>query len=159
MKVTHLSDHSVVSLILPVKVEHTSYNPSEFRIPNLLWNNSKPGVLDAYKHTVDKHLIGISIPIEAIACKDTNCQQHSDAIAHYHDQVADCCERAAQSCIPKSNNRKRLAGWNDDVSELKDNSIFWDWVFNEIRRPSVGVVRLDDELVLNITEPKKKIHE
>ena len=52
-----------------------------------------------------------------------NCSAHNDVLEHLCSQLTNCLIRCADCSIPKRGG-KYLAGWNDEVKSLKENSIW-----------------------------------
>ena len=70
----------------------------------------------------------------------TNCD-HIDAIDNTCDTVVKCCIDSGLTSIPSSRlNVREVPGWNDEVRQAKDQSLFWHWIWLESGRPNTGHV-------------------
>ena len=55
--------------------------------------------------------------------------------------VVKCCIDSGLTSIPSSgNNVREVPGWNDEVKQAKDQSLFWHWIWLESGRPNTGHV-------------------
>ena len=70
----------------------------------------------------------------------TDCD-HIDAIDNTCDTVVKCCIDNGLTSIPSSRlNVREVPGWNDEVRQAKDQSLFWHWIWLESGRPNTGHV-------------------
>ena len=57
------------------------------------------------------------------------------------DTVVRCCIDSGLISIPDSNhNVREMPGWNDEVKQAKDQSLFRHWIWQEVGRPNTGYV-------------------
>ena len=73
-------------------------------------------------------------------------QVHKDALEAYHNDLVRACLHAAQSAIPMTmtgmNGRQKahIPGWNDYIRPLKEDALFWHFIWKENGRPLAGTV-------------------
>ena len=144
--VDNLSDHLPLSCMLNVDVDYVNAVRVMQSTPK--WDEANEGHFAAYKIELDAQLSAIDIPMEAIRCTDPLCndQLHRDALDAYHNGIVGACLHAAQSAIPMSmtgtNGRRKahIPGWNDYIRPLKEDALFWHFIWKENGRPQAGII-------------------
>lgn len=163
-----LIDHFLVSdnvyeLITVYDAEHKAYNPSDHSClfmsvdlpaPNIAeemiednkvkmrWDKATAADIDRYQALLDNFLRQIDIPVDALACRDLQCNGHIEEMESFHDSIVNACLMASREAIPTHNTGqpKGRAGWNNEVNEHKQRAIFWHNLWKENGKPRNGVV-------------------
>ena len=73
-----------------------------------------------------------SLPSEVVDCSLSDCL--------YGTHVVSTLISCAHECFPtrSTSSRRRLVGWNQSISRLKESSVFWYKVWVEVGCPSFG---------------------
>lgn len=138
----NLSDHRPVCVwvdwahpsSLPASVS-CSHAPTR----HLAWYKATNKQIDMYKSLVTESCRDIEIPEDVVNCVDPNCSVHSSILERLCSRLVSCLTDSAEQSIPKCGGR-RLAGWNEEVRPLKDQSILWNRIWREAGCPSAGVL-------------------
>ena len=79
---------------------------------------------------------------EAINCYSTDCSCHLELLDYYAHHLVHTLLDCACLCIPShtTSSPRRLVGWKDGVSSLKEATNFWHKVWVEAGCPSSGVL-------------------
>jgi len=81
----------------------------------LLWDKAD---LCVYKNNVDSELSKITVPHEALLCRDMKCKRHHDAINEYYVSIVRGLCQAAH-CIPSTKSDFHKHWWSPELDELK----------------------------------------
>ena len=76
-------------------------------------------------------------------CTDVNCtcEAHRLGIEVFCNTIIDACLEAGRTCIPECKPAGHSKpGWNAEVKELREDSLFWHRLWIDIGRPQTGVV-------------------
>ena len=76
-------------------------------------------------------------------CTDVNCtcEAHRLGIEVFCHTIIDACLEAGRTCIPECKPAGHCKpGWNAEVKELREDSLFWHRLWVDIGRPQTGVV-------------------
>ena len=79
----------------------------------------------------------------AITCCDVLCNHNSDRIscATLCDQLISVCLKASDASLPQCAARHgQLPMWNDNIRPLRDDCLFWHWLWKEAGRPAAGAL-------------------
>ncbi len=80
---------------------------------------------------------------EVVDCVDPNCSKHQHLINNLATKLVECLLLSAENTIPMSGERRAqrpLAGWNEFVRPLKEQSDLWYRIWKEAGYPSSGVL-------------------
>ena len=80
---------------------------------------------------------------EIMQCTDVNCtcEAHRLGIEVFCNTIIDACLEAGRTCIPECKPAGHSKpGWNAEVKELREDSLFWHRLWVDIGRPQTGVV-------------------
>ena len=144
--VDNLSDHLPLSFELNVDVDYVNVVRAMRSAPR--WGDATEEHHEAYRDALDSELSTIEVPLEAVRCTDMLCnkQSHSDALKAYHNGLVEACLRAADQTIPctsaggSSRRRGAIPGWNEHIRPLKDDALFWHYIWKENGRPQTGII-------------------
>ena len=137
----NLSDHRPICVMLDCAQTHphASVPPVRSSSNKVAWHRATPAQIQSYQSLVDECCCAIEIPADVISCTVPNCSVHKGDLEHLCLQLSSCLIRCADCSIPKRGG-KHLAGWNDEVKSLKENSVLWNRIWQEAGCPSVGVL-------------------
>jgi len=137
----NLSDHRPICVMLGCAQthRHASVPPVRSSSNKVAWHRATPAQIQSYQSLVDECCCAIEIPADVISCTVPNCSVHKGDLEHLCLQLSSCLIRCADCSIPKRGG-KHLAGWNDEVKSLKENSVLWNRIWQEAGCPSVGVL-------------------
>ena len=105
----------------------------------LVWDNASNEDLQRYSRLVCQRLDDLTLPDSIVYCTNPSCQNHQQTLDVYCNAICECLIYSAKDCIPV-HQRRRVAGWNDSASFLKQHASFWHQIWTECGSPSVGVV-------------------
>jgi len=107
------------------------------------WDKATVENMNMYKHCLDNLFQSMSMSDPVIYCKDLHCNDnnHLHALNEMCHNIIECCLNAGNTCIPMSKPYiKRVPGWSDNVSDEKETSLFWHWIWLESGKPNSGYV-------------------
>ncbi|ELT90424.1 hypothetical protein CAPTEDRAFT_216562 [Capitella teleta] len=141
-RVDNLSDNKAVVLTLQLDGSLERNDCSEPRNrSSLSWSKASENDLAEYKRVLSLLLAGIQLPEDPLRCITLcNNNNHSYLIETYSVSISNACIAAAEVCIPKTNQRRCVAGWSEHVQQLKASSIMWHTIWEECGWPFDGVV-------------------
>ena len=100
--------------------------------------------LTEYKRILRQLLVGIVIPVDALACHNPLCNNvaHSSALTSYANEITSVCIEAAAVSLPHTRKRAqwRVPGWTEKVEPVRRQSILWHNIWVECGRPKTGYV-------------------
>ena len=136
----NLSDHSPLVAKFGISTQHVSVeNDTPVGNAFLQWRSANDCQLICYKQMLDNELSKITIPLDAIQCKDYFCNQHVAEIECFHDSIVNACLKAGECTIPSpSSGSVRRAGWNDLAKPYKDEAISWHKMWKLNNSPHSG---------------------
>ena len=142
---TNISLHNAVSLSMssfgcqPI----ISVNPSMHTSKRCNWKKATKAQCTRYSDHLNNALTIIDLSSPFLRCKYLSCTDcdHIDAITNTCDTVVKCCIDSGLTSIPSTRlNVREVPGWNDEVRQAKDQSLFWHWIWLESGRPNTGHV-------------------
>jgi hypothetical protein len=139
--VDNFSDHRALTCELDININYASRpehsNPSR---PN--WHKASQDDLRMYSVHLERLLVEVVIPTDAVRCSDPTCKKHASDIDNFYCDIADACLLAMDLAIPKSgmSSKRCMPGWNEHVKTKRQKSKFWHdiWIAND--RPRQGAV-------------------
>ena len=87
-----------------------------------------------YYSSTDKLLSAVDVPIDAVMCRDANCELHTQDIDCFYKRIISCIKCAESESIPSKPTQskfKAIPGWNDYVKEhhaVARDALWW-WKF------------------------------
>ena len=104
-----------------------------------LWYKASKEDLKHYSQDLKHAISNTPIDTDALGCRDPHCtsEDHRHSIDDMCHSILGCITEAVQDNIPLGSNQscKNIAGWNQHVQPLKDDSIFWKAVWESAGRP------------------------
>ena len=87
-----------------------------------------------YYSSTDKLLSAVDVPIDAVMCRDANCELHTQDIDCFYKRIISCVKCAESESIsskPTQSKFKGIPGWNDYVKEHQTvaRDALWWWIF------------------------------
>ncbi len=137
---SNLSDHSPLEFSLAFLCANVPpLDSCQSHAPRCDWARASPSELTCYRVAVSNYLPTLSEDVTS--CCNPSCSLHHAALDSCCNQLLDCVDRCAKSCIPCSSSPRHLiAGWNDTARAYKDKANFWHRVWLEAGSPSSGVL-------------------
>ena len=136
--VHNMSDHSVLSVSFDIHVDKVIPHVQCGQTPN--WSIASEDNINRYKHDLDAALHKCDVPVDALYCSDHFCTEHNESLQIFHDELVNACLDAGK-CIPhKKNCAKRISGWNQIVSPLKEQALFWHKLWKDNNCPHTGLL-------------------
>jgi len=142
--VDNTSDHEPVCMLLDINVARVNIRKRVYKArPS--WNKATADHIAAYKSLLHDKLSNITVPRDAVLCKDFCCcnTEHTNSISSYVSQLAEACIQSATATIPSTKRvgeRGCIPGWTEHVAPLRDKSIFWHKLWIDCGRPHAGLV-------------------
>ena len=87
---------------------------------------------------MDELLDDLVIDHGALACNNNLCHDpsHIENIERLCEQLISTCLNAGKHSLPKcAPPRGRVPMWNERIKPLRDDSLFWHWLWKEAGRP------------------------
>ena len=115
----------------------------QFTKGKLAWHKAKDIEIQRYKSELDALLGQCTLANEIMQCTDVNCtcEAHRLGIEVFCNTIIDACLEAGRTCIPECKPAGHSKpGWNAEVKELREDSLFWHRLWIYIGRPQTGVV-------------------
>ena len=109
-----------------------SVNPSMHTSKRYNWKKATKAHCTRYSEHLNNALTMIDLSSPFLKCKYLSCTDcdHINAIDNTSDTVVKCCIDSGLTSIPSSgNNVREVPGWNDEVKQAKDQSLFWHWIW------------------------------
>ena len=143
-EVDNLSDHDPIILQLSLDIRHITVSSRAFT-SHVSWVKASDRDLHNYQLSLACNLRAISVPTEALLCRDIRCQssEHYNQLSRYIVDISHACLCAGESCIPHTCSRhtgKRIPGWSESVEPHRQRSLFWHGLWVECGRPRSGEV-------------------
>ena len=96
--------------------------------------------IEKYQQMVIQHLS--SLPLEVANCSDVSCTCHHmhDSLDSYAQHLVNVLLHCSHHCFPchTASSSRKLIGWKDGSSKLKEDANFWYRVWDQAGRPSTG---------------------
>ena len=73
-----------------------------------------------YYSSTDKLLAAVDVPIDAVMCRDANCELHTQDIDCFYERIISCIKCAESECIPSKPTQSKfkvIPSWNNYVKE------------------------------------------
>ena len=98
---------------------------------------------DTYSIETEKLASTITLPIDALLCKNTSCTKHCEDINSFYTAIINALKLSAKLCIPSSVVFTKcyiVPGWNEYVKEhyIHAKDALWWW--NLFNRPRHGPI-------------------
>ena len=149
----NISSHNPVMLRVSVansgfkSVNGTDDENDSHRSININWSRTTNKDICNYRNELDTLLCSLDSNISALKCQDVLCNLscHKLALNDICKTLVDACISASDNSIRKCNDNKcnrkpLLSGWNEQLAPLKEQSLFWHWVWLECGKPLTGPV-------------------
>ena len=83
------------------------------------------------------------VDASALTCDDSRCEKnsHRKSVEALYEYLINSCLSVGKHTLPKSTlSRGQGPLWNERNKPLRDDSLFWHWLWNEAGRPPAGVL-------------------
>ncbi len=142
---TNPSSHNIVNIEFQCATEYivTRNEGQDVLGQRCVWHKASNTDIEWYKSYLDIMLGSVSIPHDALLCRDITCNkcEHRSDIDKFCKDIIDCCIVAGRDNIPLRKYTKRsIAGWKEIVKPEKERSLFWHWIWLESGKPNTGHV-------------------
>lgn len=135
-----LSDHFTVRFLLHVNCSplSCSSSPSSSTSLHIDWSKATSLDIDNFQAQIADCLF--AFPPDTASCAKPSCSSHHKFLDDYAQYVISYLDSCAFQCLPtyKASSRK-VVGWNENASRLKDATNFWHRVWEQAGCPSAGV--------------------
>ena len=144
-----LQDSCNPSCHSPIKC-HIAFNNPRIRIPRdgynaeprIAWHKVTSNMVQEFQKHVDHQLRCVQ-HYKCLQCADVNCTQelHLKELDDFCAKLTDILVNASQDIFPLIKaSRKAMPKWSAEIKPLKEDSIFWHWVWTECGRPTEGAI-------------------
>lgn len=139
------SDHVPIKICYNIDTVHTHFVESEVK-EKIAWHKASECQINRYKQDCEKNLRNIIYKNDLITCSNSGCDAHLPALNMLYSDIIHACVSAADTHIPKTgpntnnNKTKTIAGWNDHVEALREESLMWHWQWRDCGQPHDGPV-------------------
>ena len=96
--------------------------------------------LEMYKSVVSKTLADINLPLDALLCKDSDCQSHTDMLNLYYTSIVHGLNTSATQCVPSVKVGLQKFWWTPELDELKQQCIDISTLWASVGRPCSGSI-------------------
>ena len=117
---TNTSDHLAISVTVQAQAKSTATPKVQDNFIKLQWEKADLGL---YQHVLSGLLSQLTIPVEALCCRDAECKRHFCALETYYLELIGCLHDAAYKVVPtiKANFHKHW--WTEELDRLKQECI------------------------------------
>ena len=132
-----------ITIVPIISVPIISVNTSIHTSKRCNWKKATNAQCTQYSEHLNDALTIIDLSSPFLKCKYLSCTDcdHIDATDNTSDTVIKCCIDSGLTSIPSSgHNGREVPGWNDEVKQAKDQSLFWHSIWFESGRPNTGPV-------------------
>ena len=118
---------------------------SEHKNDRVAWHKVSETQIINYQYEMDALLDNLDIDCinEALTCNDVHCR-HTDHLTSCEflcDKLIPICLEASDASLPKcAAPHGRVPLWNERIKPLRDDSLFWHWLWKEAGRPPTGAL-------------------
>jgi len=112
----NISDHLAIMCNFKPNETVSASKMNECVLSKLLWDKANLGL---YQAVLCDALASISLPLDALLCKQVGCQRHSVELERYYTDIVGCLNTAAKQCVPSSKPRLQKFWWTPELDELK----------------------------------------
>jgi hypothetical protein len=142
--VDNTSDHEPVNISFEFDVTVLVGSQRNYD-SKLAWHKASSVDINNYCNCVSDLLSNVTIPVDAINCKDVCCNNclHRTALNQYCRDIGQCCLNAGLQTIPTTvcdNDHRVIPGWSEHVAPLREKSLFWHNVWLQAGKPRNGVL-------------------
>ena len=137
----NLSDHNPVEMDLSVQITEMQ-TPSDKRLPLYVnWNKLQNDSLTLFREAMSQNLNTIVVPFNEIIHGDKCCldDSHKCSLENYYDKIMSAVINA-ESLLPKTDPNCQRSFWDDNLNELKQNSITCSQNWKRLGCPKSGPI-------------------
>ena len=139
------SGHSVLQMSLDVPVVRDDISSEQVHRNQISWDRLSHEEHINYKRILEQNLEAIEIPIDTLLCQNFMCRDHAVKIEKFHDDIIRACIVSGELTLPvngASHNigHNGLAGWNEEVSQVRSTAIFWHNLWKDNGSPRSGII-------------------
>ena len=120
------SDHFPLSITLSVANLPSYSEPHVALKQSIDWANADDAKIEKYKVLVSGYLANVTLPVDAILCKDVACKNvdHTRCLDTFYHDIVNALTRAGNEAIGCHTKGKFIPvpGWNEHVKEAHDDS-------------------------------------
>ena len=138
-----LSDH--FPLLFSIEADHLPVKSTEplstKKLYRLDWTRVTRNDIDKYCSLVSQRISFLQSDI--VDCSVPDCSSHHSILDSYGSHLVSTLLSSALECFPTrpiSTSHRRLVGWNQSVTRLKQSSVFWYKIWEEAGCPCSGVL-------------------
>lgn len=122
---------------------NTGYRSMQSSMKKVAWHKVSDTHVNNYKECLDFKLKNVTLPHDALKCKDVMCKNTS-----HHNAINKLCNDLILTCIDVSNEvlphtcpkENLIPFWNEEIEPLRQKSLFWHNIWNECGKPHEGVL-------------------
>ncbi len=123
---------------------YTTFNDEHSSI-RYAWWKATDEQKELYKIKCENNLKEIDINYSMLKCTDIKCTRHLSDIGKFYSSIIEACLDASDAHIPKSGadkaqESKTIPGWNDQVEQLRRDSLMWHHHWKESGQPHSGQI-------------------
>ena len=140
--VDNLSCHKPILLQVKCQINRLNRTGKQLYKRKTAWHKVVKEDIDCFKQHLDVQLNRLKVPACINNCTNVSCKDsaHTNAICELCSNLISCL-LDADSFLPKSSKRKNvLPYWSEKVRPLRQDSLWWHWLWKECGRPRVGSV-------------------
>ena len=118
---TSCADHFPFSMTVSIdRVPDIEVVDDDSEYSRVNWSTLTEGDIQLYSVQTDANLVSVYVPIEAICCKNTNCQnvQHVTALDDFYSSIVGCMTHANGSIARKKKTYGCRPGWSEYVADM-----------------------------------------
>ena len=140
--IDNASDHICVIARFDIDCEYIASMPS-VRTDSVSWYKATVNDIDKYRQVMDDIIDSITVPENALNCRDVFCKKHKREIERFHDLlIHEVCIGASKRVLPSTSNKasrkKVIPGWSEYVAHKKQHALACHWAWKNAGRPNSG---------------------
>jgi len=136
----NISDHLAIMCNFKPNETISASKMNKCLLSKLQWDNANLGL---YQAVLCDSLASISLPLDALLCKQVDCQRHSVELERYYTDIVGCLNTAAKQCVPASKPGLQKLRWTPELDELKQQFIDVCVLWASIGRPHSGSINAE----------------
>ena len=124
--IDNFSDHLPLHLSLNITISTYEHKYVHDNRQYIAWNTASKTNILKYERSLNKNLLELVPPFQAILCDNFTYTKHCEELESYHDKLVNACLSASLHLVQKRSSKKHriIPRWNDMLQRLKGASIF-----------------------------------
>ena len=145
-----IENNDNVSNHFPIKCEVVVHSTrinvlpkTDFAKKRISWHKVTDNMYSQFQQRIDDKLARHG-SVQCLSCSNVKCidnlhiQELDNLCVHLTNVLVDSAQEVFPKIKPKS--KKTIPYWNQEIKPLKQDCVFWHWMWKECNRPSDGII-------------------